>query len=173
MKYYVSVAERSVEVEVNGDQVVVDGRRMAATLTAIAGSPVRQFMLDGRSFALPLEPLGPGRWAVTVHGERHEVDVVDERTRHVRSLTGAAEMKAGPGVLKAPMPGLVVRVQVEAGQLVAPGMPLVILEAMKMENQLKAAAPAMIASIRVAAGQAVEKGQVLIEFAEPGERPRS
>ena len=65
------------------------------------------------------------------------------------------------------MPGLVVRVQVEPGQEVAAGMPVIVLEAMKMENQLKAAAPARVAAVRVQAGQAVEKGQVLLEFADP------
>ena len=65
------------------------------------------------------------------------------------------------------MPGLVVRVQVEAGQDVAAGAPVIVLEAMKMENQLKAAAPARIVAIRVETGQAVEKGQVLLEFGPP------
>jgi biotin carboxyl carrier protein len=60
------------------------------------------------------------------------------------------------------MPGLVVRVQVEPGQQVAAGAPLVVLEAMKMENQLKAPAAGMIAEVRVVAGAAVEKGQVLV-----------
>ena len=65
------------------------------------------------------------------------------------------------------MPGLVVRVQVEAGQDVAPGTPVIVLEAMKMENQLKAAAPARVSAVKVQPGQAVEKGQVLLEFADP------
>jgi biotin carboxyl carrier protein len=66
------------------------------------------------------------------------------------------------------MPGLVVRVQVEAGQEVVAGAPLVVLEAMKMENQLKAPGPGRVSEVRVAAGQVVEKGQVLIRLEAEG-----
>jgi pyruvate carboxylase subunit B len=65
------------------------------------------------------------------------------------------------------MPGLVVRVLVQPGQRVGPGQGLVVLEAMKMENELRATAPATVGSILVDPGQAVEKGQVLVEFDHP------
>jgi biotin carboxyl carrier protein len=90
--------------------------------------------------------------------------VLDERARHIRSLTGGGERARGPAVLKAPMPGLVVRVQVEAGQPVAAGAGVVVLEAMKMENELRAAAAGVVRIVRVRPGEAVEKGQVLVEF---------
>jgi biotin carboxyl carrier protein len=62
------------------------------------------------------------------------------------------------------MPGLVVRVLVEAGQEVEAGTGLVVLEAMKMENELKAPAGGTVSTVRSQAGEAVEKGQVLVEF---------
>jgi pyruvate carboxylase subunit B len=62
------------------------------------------------------------------------------------------------------MPGLVVRVDVVPGQSVAAGTGLVVLEAMKMQNELRAGAPGTVATVRVQPGQAVEKGQVLVEF---------
>ena len=62
------------------------------------------------------------------------------------------------------MPGLVLRVQAEPGQAVPAGAGLVVLEAMKMENELKASAPATVKAVLVQAGEAVEKGQVLMEF---------
>jgi pyruvate carboxylase subunit B len=62
------------------------------------------------------------------------------------------------------MPGLVVRVQVEAGQVVAAGAGVVVLEAMKMENELRAAAVGTVRAVRVRPGEAVEKGQVLVEY---------
>jgi pyruvate carboxylase subunit B len=64
------------------------------------------------------------------------------------------------------MPGLVVRVLVEAGQEVAAGAGIVVLEAMKMENELKAPAASVVGTVRVAAGEPVEKGQVLVELRE-------
>lgn len=167
MKYFVTIGTRQLEIDVDGDAVTVAGRAVRATLSSIPGSPVRHLLIDGRSYALPIEWAGSGRWAVTAHGERRDLEVVDARTRHVRSLTGASDRKAGPGVLRAPMPGLVVRIQVEPGQTLPAGAPMIVLEAMKMENQLKAAAPAVVAAIKVMAGQAVEKGQVLVEFAAP------
>jgi pyruvate carboxylase subunit B len=62
------------------------------------------------------------------------------------------------------MPGLVVRVEAKPGDKVTAGTGLVVLEAMKMENELKAAAPGVVKAVRVAPGEAVERGQVLVEF---------
>jgi biotin carboxyl carrier protein len=167
MKYIVSILGREIEVEVDGEQVTVAGQTCTASLGAVPGTPIRQLLLDGRSEALALEADGRGRWALTRRGERFEVEVLDERARHIRSLTGGSERARGPAVLKAPMPGLVVRVQVEAGQPVASGAGVVVLEAMKMENELRAAAAGVVRTVRVRPGEAVEKGQVLVEFDAP------
>jgi pyruvate carboxylase subunit B len=160
----VTVAGREVEVEVDGDQVRVAGRLVPAELTTVPGTPLRQLTLEGRAEAIALERLGSGRWGVTRLGERTEVEVIDERTRHIRSLTAAGDRARGPAVLKAPMPGLVVRVNAEAGQAVVAGASLIVLEAMKMENELRAAAAGVVGTVRVRPGEAVEKGQVLVDF---------
>jgi biotin carboxyl carrier protein len=165
MKYFVMVGGQEVVVEIDGDRITVDGTPVGAGhLNALPGTPIRHLMLDGESRALVLEPQGRGLWAVGFRGERHEVEVVDERTRHIRSLTGAGQKGSGPLVLKAPMPGLVVRVAVEPGQQVEPGMALVVLEAMKMENELRATSAGVVKGVKAIPGQAVEKGQVLVEF---------
>jgi biotin carboxyl carrier protein len=164
MKYIVGVAGRELEVEVDGDQVTVGDRRHTATLSSAPGTPVRQLLLDGRAESLAVDGSGNGQWAITRAGERWETEVLDERTRHIRSLTGAGNQARGPAALKAPMPGLVVRVQVEAGATVAVGSGVVVLEAMKMENELRAASAATVRTVRVRPGEAVEKGQVLVEF---------
>jgi biotin carboxyl carrier protein len=113
---------------------------------------------------LSVEAIGRGRWALTPKGERWEMEVLDERTRHIRSLAAGGDQRRVAGALKAPMPGLVVQIQVQPGQEVDTGTPLVVLEAMKMQNELKAPGPAVIKAIRVAPGEAVEKGQVLLEM---------
>jgi biotin carboxyl carrier protein len=164
VKYIVSILGREIEVEVDGEQVTVAGRTFSASLGAVPGTPIRQLLLNGRSEALALDADGRGRWALTRRGERFEVEVLDERARHIRSLTGASERARGPAVLKAPMPGLVVRIQVEPGQPVAAGAGVVVLEAMKMENELRAATAGVVRMVRVGPGEAVEKGQVLVEF---------
>jgi len=164
MKYIVLLDGQTIEVDVDGDRVIVDGRAHRATLSVIPGTPLRQLLIDGRPMTLSVEAVGRGRWALTPKGERWEMEVLDERTQHIRSLAGGGDQRRAAGVLKAPMPGLVVRVQVQPGDKVAAGAPLVVLEAMKMENELKAGAPGIVKSVRVAPGEAVEKGQVLVEF---------
>ena len=164
MKYFVTIAGQSVEVEVDGERALVNGTEHQAELRAVAGTPVRHLLLDGASWIVPLESVGRGKWLIQRHGERFEAEVVDERTRHIQRLVGSGRASGGPQALKAPMPGLVVRILVEAGQPVAAGQGLVVLEAMKMENELKAPAAGMVESIRVTPGQAVEKGAVLVVF---------
>jgi pyruvate carboxylase subunit B len=162
MKYHVTVGERVYQVELDGDQVRVDGSTVVASVTTIPGTPVRHLVLDGRSVTLAAQPLEPGRWAFVSAGEVIEVEVVDERTRHIRSLVGAGKAQAAGGTVKAPMPGLVVRVLVEAGQAVTAGAGLVVLEAMKMENELKSPRTGVVESVAARPGLAVEKGQVLV-----------
>lgn len=164
MRYIVLLDGQTIEVEVDGERVTIVGDAHAATLGTIPGTPLRQLLLDGRPTTLSVEPLGRGRWALSPGGERWEVEVLDERTRHIRSLTAAGDRPRISPVLKAPMPGLVLRVQVSPGQAVSAGAGLVVLEAMKMENELKAQAPAVVKAVRVQPGEAVEKGQVLLEF---------
>ena len=165
MKYIVSVAGRSVEVEIDGETVTVNGRTHGATLSGVQGTPLRQLLVDGRPLALAIDGGDKGLWGISLAGERWEAEVVDQRTLHLRSLTGAADQARGPAALRAPMPGLVVRVQAEPGQTVAAGAGIVVLEAMKMENELRAAGPAVIKAVHARAGETVEKGQLLVEFA--------
>jgi biotin carboxyl carrier protein len=164
MKYFVAMAGRSVEVEVDGDRIRVDGRETRAELRTLAGTPVRNLFVDGESWIVSVEGGRPGEWLLGRRGERFEAEVLDERTRHIRSLVGGGSAAQAVPVVKAPMPGLVVRVLVEPGQEVAAGAGLVVLEAMKMENELKAVAPGVVDEILATPGQAVEKGAVLVRF---------
>lgn len=171
MRYFVGIAGREIEVEVDGDRVMVGGTARTACLRTIPGTPSRQLLLDGRPSVLMLRSGGRGQWTVAAGGDRWDVEVVDERTRHIRSLTAGADKARGPATLRAPMPGLVVRVLVEAGQEVAGGAGVVVLEAMKMENELTAPAAGVVGAVRVRPGEPVEKGQVLVEFQERAASP--
>lgn len=92
------------------------------------------------------------------------VDALDERTRALRDLTAASPGATGPAPLVAPMPGLIVRVTAVAGDVVSAGQGLVVIEAMKMENELRATAAGVVLSVRAVAGTAVEKGAILVEL---------
>lgn len=166
MKYYVTLRGRTLEVELDGAEVRVDGTPVRVDLAAVPGTDLRHLLLDGRSHPVAARR-GPeaGRWELHVGGQPLQVEVVDERTRAIRALTGAAGAAAGPKPVRAPMPGLVVRVAVEEGQHVAAGQGVVIMEAMKMENELRAETAGRVARVLVAPGQAVEKGAVLVELA--------
>ncbi|HEX5574437.1 MAG TPA: biotin/lipoyl-containing protein [Gemmatimonadales bacterium] len=164
MKYVVSVEGRAIEVEVDGERIAIGGQSYHATFSRIPGTPLRQLALDDRPVTLSVEPLGQGRWALSLAGERSEVEVLDERTRHIRTLTGSGDQRPKADVLRAPMPGMVVRINTRPGDSVIAGAGLVVLEAMKMENELKAGASGRVKAVRVNPGEAVEKGQVLLEF---------
>jgi len=75
------------------------------------------------------------------------------------------------GVVKAPMPGLVVRVEVSAGQVVEVGESLVVVEAMKMENELRAAHQGVVEAVHVKAGDRVEKGTPLVTLSPQSAQP--
>ena len=171
MKYVVSIAGRELEVEVDGDRVTAGGRTRTVALRPIAGTPSRQLLVDGRPTVLTLRTGGRGQWSLGIGGDRWEAEVLDERTRHIRSLTAGAGAARGPATLRAPMPGLVVRVLAEPGQEVAAGAGVVVLEAMKMDNELKAPAAGVVGTVRVRPGEAVEKGQVLVELRERDRSP--
>ena len=96
-----------------------------------------------------------------------EVGVVDVRTRAIREMTGSTAEQSGPKPVRAPMPGLVVKVDVEPGQQVEPGQGVVIVEAMKMENELTSEVGGRVATVHVTEGQAVDKDEILIEFEVP------
>ncbi|HZH39835.1 MAG TPA: acetyl-CoA carboxylase biotin carboxyl carrier protein subunit [Gemmatimonadales bacterium] len=167
MKYFVRLAGRTIEVEVLGGAVRVDGETLEAHLAAVPGTPLHHLLLGGDSWTVSAQALeGMGQWALGAVGERVEVEAVDERTQAIRTLTGKKAGPAGGGVVKAPMPGLVVRVQVTEGQKVGAGAGLVVVEAMKMENELKAAHPAVVKKVHVAPGAIVEKGAPLVTLGE-------
>jgi pyruvate carboxylase subunit B len=164
MKYFVTLGERTMVVEIDGDAIQVDGQSVSASLEALDGSPEVRLVIEGRAATLAVEGHGDGVWRLVDRGAVREVGVEDERTRHIRQLAGAGKAANSGAVVKAPMPGLVVRIPVTVGEQVGAGAGLLVLEAMKMENEIKAAGPGVVSAIRVATGQAVEKGQILIEL---------
>jgi pyruvate carboxylase subunit B len=165
MRYQVTVGDRRFDVDVDGARVTVDGVECHAELRSLPGTPLRQLVLDARSFVFLMESGERGAWVLEAAGDRFDVLVLDERTAHIRSLAAAGAVQSAPAVLRAPMPGLVLGVLVEPGQPVARGQSLVVLEAMKMQNELKAAGAGVVERVAIAPGRTVEKGEVLVTFA--------
>ena len=170
MRYAVTIADRTVDVELGPDGVRVDGRPVVAELDTVPDGPVRSLLLGNASHRVVAYTRGRGQWDLRLRGWRLAAEVLDERTRAIRQLTGAGATPGGPRPVRAPMPGLVVRVEVEEGDQVRPGQGLVIVEAMKMENELRAEVAGEVRAVHVRAGQTVEKDQALIDLAAPPER---
>ncbi|HTC23779.1 MAG TPA: biotin/lipoyl-containing protein [Gemmatimonadales bacterium] len=171
MKYFVEVGGRQATVEADGDRIVVDGVSCHASFHGLSGTPLGLLTVDGQPRVLVVKALGKGRWLVEWAGERREVEVLDERTRYIRTLAGGSGRREGGGLLKAPMPGLVVRLEVAPGETVPPGGGVLVLEAMKMENELRSPLGGRVRAVLVQPGQAVEKGQALVEFDVAPEEP--
>lgn len=131
--------------------------------------------------------LGPNRWHLIQNNRSYRIEVVNfdavekEFTLLINGITISGEiadkydlllekmglsnlMASTVNEVKAPMPGLVLDIHVEAGSQVSKGDSLLVLEAMKMENVLKSPTDGVVKNVSVSSGQAVEKGQVLIEF---------
>jgi biotin carboxyl carrier protein len=140
-----------LEVRVNGRPVAVDAR--------LPRSGTGSLLLDGVSYIVDLDE-GSGEAHVVVDGEAFRVQVQDRAGRRPSAVakTGAV---AGQRLV-APMPGKVVAVLVEVGQAVEPGAGLVVLEAMKMENEFRASGRGVVAEVHVAPGQAVNAGDLLV-----------
>lgn len=101
---------------------------------------------------------------VKVNGRDYEVALSDRYDELLKSLGMDKVLSAKVNEMKAPMPGLVLDIRVSEGQAVSKGEPIIVLEAMKMENILKSPADVVVKKIVVKKGLAVEKGQVLVTF---------
>ncbi len=165
MKYVVDVDGARHDVTLEGGNASLDGHELPAQIETVEGTPVRIIRLGARVHRVVVRAGDRrGNYTIWVDGFRHEVDALDERTRAIQDLAAATSGPRGPAPLVAPMPGLVVRVNVAPGEAVTAGMGLVVMEAMKMENELRVTANAVVKAVHVQPGQAVEKGMVLVEL---------
>ncbi len=167
MKYVTTVNDKTYTIEINDDRrVIVDGVEYAVDFGSVSGQPVYTLLVDGRSYeAYVSETEDPNEWQVLIRGALYAVQVEDEREKRLRAAAGAVAVAAGEFNLKAPMPGLVVAIPASDGQAVKKGDILVILESMKMQNELKSPRDGTVTRVRARAGEGVEQNQVLVTVA--------
>ena len=162
MKFEAQAGAETIPVEVVGADgrftVTMGGERLAVDARA-TGEGIWSILLGGASHVADVTEQD-GVYLVDVEGERYAIRV-EEESRYIIRTRGAQGQVLGQ-VLKAPMPGKVTLIEVAVGQAVAPGDGLIVLEAMKMENEFKAQVAGTVKEIRVAAGQAVNPGDVLL-----------
>jgi acetyl/propionyl-CoA carboxylase alpha subunit len=165
VKYIVSVNGRRTTIELGTGEVELGGRTIPVSLADVEGTPVRLVRVGDKVHRVIVrDRAGRGCYTLWLDGFTYEVEALDERTRTIRDLTAAQSGPAGPAPLVAPMPGLIVRVMAEPGDVVAPGQGLVVMEAMKMENELRAAGSGRVRAVHAKPGEAVDKGALLVEL---------
>jgi acetyl/propionyl-CoA carboxylase alpha subunit len=166
MKYVVELNGHRKNVSIDQSGVAYESEPPAhAELSDVEGSPVRVVKIGTRVYRVVAErKTGRGRYTLWVDGYRFDVEALDERTRSIRDLSAANAAPTGPAPVLAPMPGLIVRVNVGLGDTVEAGQGVIVMEAMKMENELRATASGVVKSVAVTPGTAVEKGMVLVEL---------
>lgn len=172
MKYQAKIDERTFEVEITGDSdaltIKLDGQPLAVDVRRIDGDTVYSLLVDGHSYEGFVHQ-AEGQWQVTLQGQPFAVEVKDERAARLAQFAAKAQGPSGETSIKAPMPGMVVAVHVGEGDEVTKGTSLVVLEAMKMQNELGAPRDGVVKAVRVAAGQAVEQNAVLVVLAAQAE----
>ena len=164
MALEITVGGRTRRVEITRHdghyELVIDGasRRVDAS-TPEPG--VLHLLLDGESYEVDVRRTKEGQ-DVTLYGTRYDTKVVDERQKALLALGGAGGGQGGPAAISTAMPGKIVTILVQEGQIVEAGQGIIVVEAMKMENELKATVRAVVTQILVSQGQSVEGGARLV-----------
>ena len=161
-KYITTVQGKTFEVDilpdgtllVNGEPRHVDFLSLSPALFSI----IREY----ESHELVVEARDGNAIDVLMRGHLYNVEVLDERAQLIRMRRGGAAADSGEVSIKSPMPGLIVSIPVEEGQAIQAGQTVIILESMKMQNELKAPRDGTVQRVSVAAGQSVEQGKLLV-----------
>ena len=162
MKYITIVEDKQYLIEIIDEKhVSVDGKIYNIDFESVSGQPVYSLIVDGKSHEAYVQE-GDDNWQVLMRGRLYPVKVEDEREKRLRVAAGGGVAETGEFHLKAPMPGLVIAIPVAEGQDVEKGQVLVILESMKMQNELKAPRDGKVSRIKVKPGESVEQKQALL-----------
>jgi len=163
MKYIVTIEDKEYTIEIIDDRHIrVGDRVMPVDFETISGQPVFSLIVDGKSYESFVYPGEDGAWQVMLLGRLFSVEVEDEREKRLRVAGGGTVAEGAEFWMKAPMPGLVVSVNVEEGQQVVKGQVLVVLESMKMQNELKSPKTGTIGRVRIKSGETVEQKQTML-----------
>jgi biotin carboxyl carrier protein len=165
VKYVATIGDTELIVDVvDAHHVSLNGTVMDVDFENISGQPVYSLVIDGKSYEAYVYE-GEEELQVLLLGHQYPVQVEDEREKRLKAAAGGRVSEAGEFHLKAPMPGLVVAIPVQQDEQVAKGQVLLILESMKMQNELRAPRAGKVVRIRVKPGETVEQRQTLLTVA--------
>jgi biotin carboxyl carrier protein len=161
MKYYTRVDNTEYEVEINGESILLNGEPVNVDLMRSGAAELYSVLFGGRSYEM-LVNSDRFNYTINVRGVQFQVQVEDERARRMNRARRLPALPEGELAITAPIPGLVVRVLAAEGDAIEEGQPVVLLEAMKMENELRAIRSGIVKSVLVSAGQRVDQNAPLI-----------
>ncbi len=162
MKYYTKVHDKEYEIEIDHEnQIVVNGEQHVIDFRQLQDAGLASLLINNRSLEAVMEEKDDGIWDVLILGQLYSVKVQDERTYRLAMARGTA-VAGGEGDVHAPMPGIIIAVPVKVGDHVKQGDKVVILESMKMENELRAPRDGIVAQVHAQPGASVEKDAVLV-----------
>jgi biotin carboxyl carrier protein len=166
MKYTVRDGERTWQVEIAGEAprwaLRIDGRALDIDAVHLGDESVLTLLVDRESVLAHtcVVDVANGIVDVGIGGKNRRLEVLDELTLAARASSGGRATSTG--ILTAPMPGLIVAIRVQPGDRVTAGSPLVVMEAMKMQNELVAESAGVVREVRAVVGAAVESGAALV-----------
>lgn len=168
MKYITRVNDQEFVIEIDQDDVItVNGQRHDINFQELAEGGTLSLLIDHRSLEAIVEERDDA-WEVLLHGELYNVQVQDERAYRLAQARGQLTDSSEAVVIRSPMPGLILNVLVQEGEHIVKGQTVVILESMKMENELRAGRDGVVTRVQVGVGDSVEKNQELVAIGDAG-----
>ena len=167
MKYFVTIGGEELVVNLDGQGVHFGDESVEARVEDVSGTPVHMVTVGTEVHRVLVKrdrERGKAAYSLWIGGYKFEVEALDERSKVIRELSGDRDKVTGPAPIIAPMPGLIVRVNVQIGDEVQSGQGVVVMEAMKMENELRSSSAGRVKAILAQPGTAVEKGARLVEL---------
>jgi biotin carboxyl carrier protein len=163
--YKATVNQTSLEITLDDAGVVINGARFDWNLSKTSPENFH-VLLKNRSYRVEVVSADPvsKSFCFKINGRKYVVDLKDKFDLLLEQMGMNNSAANKINTVRAPMPGLIIDLRVKEGDHVKSGDPLLILEAMKMENIIKASGDSVVKSVKVKKGESVEKNQVLIEF---------
>lgn len=170
MKFWVTMQGRDAEVECDARDgkvfAIVGGKRLEADFVRLPDGEVYSLLVDGRSHEVRVSHHGEGL-DVTANGLTIPVEVRNPLEKLLLQQAGGHRKSRGETMV-APMPGVVVAIKVKVGEVVQPGQPVIVVEAMKMQNELAAQTGGLVTEILVTERAAVAAGQAMVKMKPEG-----
>ena len=152
------------DIQLSGENMLINGKEVKPDLVKISDTRYH-LLINHKSYRINiLEQKSDKELSVEVNGNKYALNIKDRYDQLLHDMGLDSAMAAKADFIKAPMPGLVINILVKEGDEVAKDTPLLILEAMKMENILKATSAGIVDQVKVKTRDAVEKNQLLISF---------